>query len=52
MGVLYDLYERKGLTAKELREGYRAITGLDNDNEMTDKEVHEYMLGALSEKED
>ena len=45
----YDLYERKNLTIEQLREGYRVITGLDNDNEFTDGELYEYMLEALAE---
>lgn len=35
----------------DLREGYRIITGLDNDNEMTDEEVKEYMQETMKEKE-
>ena len=46
---LYDLYENKNLTIEELRQGYREITGLDNDNELNDKELYEYMLEALKE---
>lgn len=38
-------------SAKELREGYRVITGLDNDKEFTDTEIFEYMLNALLERE-
>lgn len=47
---LYDLYEMKNLTAEEMREGYREITGLDNDGEFTDDELYEYLLDALYEK--
>ena len=36
---------------EDLREGYRIITGLDNDNEMTDEEVKEYMREAMKEKD-
>ena len=44
----YNFYGNE-LTADELREGYRIITGLDNDNEMTDSEVYFYMLDAMKE---
>ena len=47
---LYDLYERKGLTIKELRKGYRIITGLNNDKDFTDEELYQYMLEALYEE--
>ena len=47
----YDLYEMKGLTAEELRKGYRIITGLDNDNEFTDEEIYEYLIETLYEEE-
>ena len=39
-----DLY-----TISELREGYKTITGLDNGDEMTDKQIYEYMKKALFE---
>ena len=45
----YDLYERKNLTIEQLRECYRAITGLNNDNEFTDTEIYNYMLEAFAE---
>lgn len=48
----YDLFERKGLTAEELRELYREITGLDNDNEFTDEGIYEYLLETLEEDEE
>lgn len=51
-GKRYDVYELKGLSEKEIREGYRVITGLDNDNEMTADEVHQYLLYAMSEGDD
>ena len=51
MKKLYDLYENKNLTIEELREGYRTITGLNNDNEFTDEEIYKYMLEALQENE-
>ncbi len=51
MKKLYDLYENKSLTIEELREGYRTITGLKNDNEFTDEEIYKYMLEALQENE-
>ena len=35
----------------DLREGYRIITGLDNDDEMTDEEVKEYMREAMKEED-
>lgn len=47
----YDIYEFKNLTIEEMRKGYRAITGLDNDNEFTDEEIYVYMLDALKERE-
>lgn len=49
MAKTYDLYEIKNLSADKLREGYRAITGLDNDNELTDEQIYQYMLEALKE---
>lgn len=48
----YDLYENKGLSAEQLREEYRGLTGMDNDGELSDEEVYEYMLEALHEKGD
>lgn len=48
----YDLYENKGLSAVQLREEYRGLTGLDNDQEFTDEEIYKYMLDALWEKGD
>lgn len=51
MKKTYDLYEIKGLTAEELREGYREITGLDNDNEFSDEEIYEYLIETLYEEE-
>lgn len=48
----YDLYEQKGLTSEELRKGYRIITGLDNDDELTDEEIYKYLLDILKENED
>lgn len=48
----YDLYENKGLSAEQLREEYRGLTGMDNDGELTDDEVYRYMLEALHEKGD
>lgn len=49
---LYDLYEMKGLTIEELREGYRIIIGLDNDEDFTDEELYQYMLEALYEEDE
>lgn len=36
-------------TIEELREGYRIITGLDNDCELDDIQVFEYMTIALED---
>ena len=36
---------------EDLRKGYRVITGLDNDDEMTDEEIKEYMREAMEERE-
>ena len=36
---------------EDLRKGYRIITGLDNDDEMTDEEIKEYMREATREEE-
>ncbi len=53
----YDLYGTE-YTVEELWEGYRVITQLDDEDieeaksEMTDEELHEYMLDALSENND
>lgn len=47
--VLYDLFESK-YTIKQLREGYREITGLDNDKDMSDEDIYNYMLEALKEE--
>lgn len=44
----YNLYGSE-LTAAELRQGYRIITGLDNDNEFTDSEIYFYLCDALKE---
>lgn len=52
MGTLFDLYEMKGLTSEQLRAEYRGLTGLDNDEEMTDEQVYNYMLDALKEDDD
>lgn len=52
MRKTYDLYENKGLTAKQLRQAYREITRLKNDYEMTTEQVYEYMLDALYEEND
>jgi hypothetical protein len=49
MTKTYDLYEMKGLTIEQLREGYRTITGLDNDTDFTDEALYQYMLEALYE---
>lgn len=49
--VTYDLYESKGLSGDDLRKYYRGITGLDNDKELSDKEVYAYLLDALKEHE-
>ena len=36
---------------EDLRKGYRVITGLDNDEEMTDEEIKEYMREAMKEED-
>lgn len=35
----YNIYEYKNLTPKQLREMYRNVTGLNNDEEFTNQEV-------------
>lgn len=35
-----------------LREEYRIITGLNNDNEMTDEEIKEYMREAMRKEDE
>lgn len=52
--MIYDLYEFKNLTAKELREAYETITGLSFDDDiydrpLTDEEIYEYLLETLKE---
>ena len=37
-------------TIEQLRQGYREITGLDNDKEMSDEEIYNYMVEVF-EKE-
>ena len=37
------------ISIEELRNGYRIITGLDNDNELSDEEIQEYMQGVCNE---
>lgn len=48
----YNIYEYKNLTPKQLREMYRNVTGLNNDDEFTDQEITEYLLETLRESED
>lgn len=48
----YDVYEYKNLTPKQLREIYRTVTGLNNDDEFTNREIAEYLLETLRESED
>ena len=48
----YNIYEYKNLTSKQLREIYRNITGLNNDEEFTNQEIAEYLLDTLQESED
>ena len=36
----------------EIREGYREITGLDNDKDFTDEEIYLYMLEVINDGED
>lgn len=50
--ILTVTIDGKEYSVDELREGYRVITGLDNDDELTDIEICEYMLSALMESED
>ena len=45
----YNIYEYKNLTPKQLREIYRNITGLNNDEEFTNQEIVKYLLDALQE---
>lgn len=47
----YNIYEYKNLTPKQLREMYRNITGLNNDEEFTNQEIVKYLLDALQETE-
>lgn len=48
----YNIYEYKNLTPKQLREIYRNVTGLNNDDEFTNQEIAEYLLDTLQESED
>ena len=50
--ILTVTIDGKEYSVDELREGYRVITGLDNDDEFTDIEICEYMLNALMESEE
>lgn len=45
----YNIYEYKNLTPKQLREIYRNVTGLNNDEEFTNQEIVKYLLDALQE---
>ena len=45
----YNIYEYKNLTPKQLREMYRTVTGLNNDEEFTNQEIVKYLLDALQE---
>lgn len=36
-------------TIEQLREGYRVITGLNNDSKFSDDELYEYMKDVLRE---
>lgn len=47
----YNIYEYKNLTPKQLREMYRNVTGLNNDEEFTNQEIVKYLLDALQETE-
>lgn len=47
----YNVYEYKNLTPKQLREIYRTVTGLNNDDEFTNREIAEYLLDTLQESE-
>lgn len=46
----YTVYE-KSFTVHQLREEYRNLTGLDNDVDFTDDEIHQYLLEAYKESE-
>lgn len=46
-----QIYEMK-LTASQMREEYRNLTGLDNDDEFTDDEIYNYLLEAYFEEEE
>ena len=48
----YNVYEYKNLTPKQLREIYRTVTGLNNDDEFTNREIAEYLLDTLQESEE
>lgn len=50
-GKKYNIYEYKNLTPKQLREVYRNVTGLNNDEEFTNQEIAEYLLDTLQETE-
>lgn len=39
------------ITISGIRKAYRVITGLENDSEMTDEQVYEYVCNALRERE-
>lgn len=52
MAKKYKLYDLGEFTIEELREGYREITGLDNDSDFSDKELYNYLLEALKEEGD
>ncbi len=45
----YNIYEYKNLTPKQLREMYRTVTGLNNDEEFTNQEIVKYLLDSLQE---
>lgn len=46
------ILDGKEYTADELRTGYRTITGLDNDTELTDNEIYSYLLEEFEREPD
>lgn len=47
--ILYDLKGSK-YTIDQLREGYREVTGLDNDKSLSDELIYNYMLELAKEE--
>ena len=48
--VMHSIYKigKQYYTIEELRQGYRVITGLNNDHELDDRQIFEYMANALN----